>query len=75
MKKRLSELSCGESGFIIDIAEDIKQKIAGMGVRVGKELKVISKQPLKGPIVVMIDESKTSLSQKIADKIAVEIKE
>jgi len=53
----------------------LKERIAGMGIRVGKELKMITKQPMKGPVVVLVDGARTSLGMGIADKIKVEVEE
>jgi ferrous iron transport protein A len=46
-----------------------------MGIRVGKKLKMITKQPIKGPVVVVVDEANTSLGLGIADKIIIEVEE
>jgi len=34
---------------------------------------MITKEPLKGPVVVMVDEAKTSLGLSVADKIIMEV--
>ncbi len=44
-----------------------------MGVRVGKKIKMLTKEPLKGPVVVVVDEADISLGIGIADKIIVEV--
>jgi len=75
MWKRLSEMNYGEEGTVTSINSDLREKIAGMGIRVGKKLKMITKQPIKGPVVVVVDEANTSLGLGIADKIMVEVKE
>ena len=75
MWKKLSEMNYGEEGTVTSINTDLREKIAGMGIRVGKKLKMITKQPIKGPVVVVVDEANTSLGLGIADKIMVEVKE
>ena len=45
-----------------------------MGIRVGKNLRMITKQPIKGPVVVVVDEANTSLGLDVAEKITVEVK-
>lgn len=75
MWKKLSEMNYGEEGTVTSINSDLREKIAGMGIRVGKKLKMITKQPIKGPVVVVVDEANTSLGLGIADKIMVEVKE
>jgi len=75
MKKKLSEMSYQEEGKVKNIEEDLKGKIAGMGIRVGKKVKMQTKQPIKGPVVVAVDEANTSLGLDVADKIIVEVEE
>ena len=73
MEKKVSTMDYGEEGTVKEIAEDLKKQIAGMGIREGKKLKMTTKQPVKGPVVVEVDKSFTSLGLGIADKIIVEI--
>lgn len=75
MKKKLREMKYGEEGIVASIEEDLKEKIAGMGIRVGKKLKMITKQPIKGPVVVLVDEASTSLGIGLSDKIIMEVEE
>ncbi len=44
-----------------------------MGIREGKEIKMMTKQPIKGPVVVSVDRSSTSIGLGLADKIIVEV--
>lgn len=73
MKRKLSQMDYEEEGIVKSIQEDLKEKIAGMGIRVGKKLKMLTKQPIKGPVVVTVDKAETSLGLGLADKIIVEI--
>lgn len=73
MEKKLSEMSYGEEGVVKSIEESLRKKVAGMGIRVGKKLKMITKQPIKGPVVVLVDEARTSLGLGIASKIIIEV--
>ena len=73
MEIKLSEMSYGEEGIVKQIDEDLRNKVAGMGVRVGKKLKMITKQPVKGPVVVLVDEANTSLGREVAEKIIVKV--
>jgi ferrous iron transport protein A len=73
MDKKLSEMSYGEEGIVKSIEESLRNKVAGMGIRVGKKLKMITKHPIKGPVVVLVDESRTSLGLGIASKIIIEV--
>ncbi len=73
MERKLSQMDYEEEGVVKSIKEDLKEKIAGMGIRVGKKLKMLTKQPIKGPVVVTVDKAETSLGLGLADKIIVEI--
>ena len=74
MEKKLSEMNCEEEGRVKSIEQDLKNKVAGMGIRVGKNLKMITKHPLKGPIVVEVDGAHTSLALSVADRIIMEVR-
>lgn len=74
MEKKLSEMKYEEEGTVTDIEGTLRKKVAGMGIRVGKKLRMITKQPIKGPVVVVVDEANTSLGLDVAERIIVEIK-
>lgn len=73
MEKKLSDMKYGEKGIVKSINENLRRQIAGMGIRVNKKIKMATKQPIKGPVVVTVDESTISLGLGIADKIIVEV--
>ena len=75
MRKKLSDMDYAEEGVVKSIEGNLRNKVAGMGIRVGKKLKMATKQPIKGPVVVMVDQSSISLGLGIADKIIVEVEE
>ncbi|MCD6108169.1 MAG: ferrous iron transport protein A [Thermoplasmata archaeon] len=75
MRKKLSEMVYGEEGIVKSIEVNLRNKVAGMGIRVGKKLKMATKQPIKGPVVVTVDQYSISLGLGIADKIIVEVEE
>ena len=74
MEKKLSEMNYEEEGRVNSIEQDLKSKVAGMGIRVGKNLKMITKHPLKGPMVIEVDGAHTSLALSVADRIIMEVK-
>ena len=74
MEKKLSEMNYEEEGTIKRIEKGFKEKIAGMGIREGREIKMMTKHPIKGPVVVTVDRADTSLGLGLADKIVVEVK-
>jgi len=73
MEKKLYEMAYGEEGIVKNIDESLKKKVAGMGIRVGKRIKMMTRQPLKGPVVVVVDEANTSLGMGVANKIIVDV--
>ena len=73
MEKKLSEMKFDEEGTVKEIAEDLREQIAGMGIREGKNIRMATKQPIKGPVVVEVDKSFTSLGLGVAEKIVVEV--
>lgn len=73
MKKKLSEMDYGEQGTVTEIEEDLRKRVAGMGIRVGKTLRMVTKQPIKGPVDVIVDGAETSLGLDMAGKIVVEV--
>jgi len=74
LKKKLSEMKYGEEGTVTDIEQTLQKQVAGMGIRVNKNLKMITKQPMNGPVVVVVDSANTSLGLDVAAKITVEVK-
>ena len=73
MKKKLSEMDYGEQGTVTEIEKDLQKRVAGMGIRVGKKLRMVTKQPIKGPFDVVVDGAETSLGLDMAGKITVEV--
>ena len=73
MEKKLSEMKYEEEGVVKKIGGGLKAKIAGMGIREGKEIKMMTKQPIKGPVVVAVNRANTSIGLGLADKIIVEV--
>ncbi len=75
MRKMLSEMEFGEEGKVIEIDEGLRKRIAGVGIRVGKKLRMATRQPIKGPVVIELDRVNTSLGFGFANKIVVDVKE
>lgn len=73
MEKKVSEMNFEEEGIVKRIEGKLREQIAGMGIREGKKLKMATKQPIKGPVVVTVDKSNTSIGLGLADKIIVEV--
>ena len=73
MEKKLSEMKYGTQGIVKSIKGDLGNKVAGMGIRVNKRIRMATKQPIKGPVVVTVDESNISLGLGIAENITIEV--
>ncbi len=73
MKKKLSEMDYDERGTVTEIKADLQKRVAGMGIRVDKKLRMVTKQPIKGPVDVIVDGAETSLGLDMAEKITVDV--
>lgn len=73
MKKKLSDMQLGEKGTVEKIPGNLRNYLAGMGLRLNKTVELSSKQPMKGPVVVTIGNSSISISRNNAEKIIVEV--
>lgn len=72
--KKLSKMEYGEKGVIKRINQRLKDQLLGRGIREGKTIRMETKQPINGPVVITIDRSTTSLGLNLAKKISVEVK-
>jgi len=66
-------MNYNEQGTVTAIEKDLQKRVAGMGIRVGKTLRMVTKQPIKGPVDVIVDGAETSLGLDMAGKIVVEV--
>jgi len=73
MRKRLNEMTYDQEGVVVAIDASVRKQLAGMGVRMGKKIKMITREPLKGPVVLLIDQAHISLGIGIADKVIMEV--
>jgi ferrous iron transport protein A len=53
----------------------LQNRLNSLGIRNGKEIKVVSKQPFRGPITVEISGCQMTLGRGMARKIMVEVLE
>lgn len=70
----LLHLSSDKKARIIGIqgGKGIQSKLQVMGVREGQEIKIVSKQPFRGPITIKVCGSQMTLGRGMAKKILVE---
>ena len=74
MIRKLSQMEYGEKGIVQEIRKG-KREITHMGIRVGKRLKMVTKQPIQGPVVVAIGEVEIAMGLDLAENILVEVVE
>ncbi len=74
MEFALSRLKAGEEGTVkyLENGFELKRKLNSMGLVEGKKIKVVSKQLLRGPIVVRIGNMEIAVSRGMANKIIVQ---
>ncbi|UUX93542.1 FeoA family protein [Methanoplanus endosymbiosus] len=70
LEKKLSELESGETGIVYTIpcCEHI---LNCLGIRPGKSVKMVTKQPIKGPVVVIVNEIEVAVDYEIAEKLKI----
>ena len=70
MKKRLSDLAPDETGIIEAINGPVHDLMC-LGLRVGKTVKMVTKQPVKGPVVVLSGEVEIAMGIGTAQRVMV----
>ncbi|MFW5990953.1 MAG: FeoA family protein [Candidatus Nanoarchaeia archaeon] len=72
----LKELSDKEEAYVVEVegGREFQEKMACMNIRQGKKLIKIMSQPLRGPIIVSVDNTQYAIGRGIASKIVVEKK-
>ena len=78
----LAHLQKGKTGKIIHIhggnhggphgGHGLKKRLNVLGIREGQIVKIVSKQPLMGPLTISVCNSQTTLGRGMAHKIIVE---
>jgi ferrous iron transport protein A len=72
MQKRLSELEFGESGTVREILGS-PHELNCLGIRAGKHLTMITRQPIRGPVVVAVDGMEVAMGLEMAGSVNVEV--
>ncbi len=72
MQKKLLELEFGERGVVREIRTSVHD-LNCMGIRVDRELKMVTKQPIKGPVVVLLGEMQIAIGLDLAAQIIVDV--
>ena len=73
--KQLSQLSVDDIGRVYDIngGYGFQRKLNSMGIRKNQGIRIMSKQPFRGPITVKVCGCMTTIGQGMAQKIIVEV--
>jgi len=71
MTKTLYDLKVGERGTVIELYQGYQflHRMSALGIFVDKEIEVISRQPLGGPLTIRVGTSDVSIGQGMAKKI------
>lgn len=74
METSLVDMEIGQSGLITQITGGHGQKrhLRSMGLREGKNIRIVTKQPAKGPIIVEVDRNKIAIGRGMAVRVLVE---
>ena len=74
MKTRLATLHEGDSGTITGFegGDGVSRKMHSLGLADGKEVEVVSRHPLKGPVVIRIGHMVLALGRTMALKVIVD---
>jgi ferrous iron transport protein A len=74
--KPLTEMRVGEIGRIVEIISGgfgMMQRLDAMGIRCGKQIKKMSSQLMRGPVVFQVDNTQVALGYGMARKIMVKL--
>lgn len=73
----LAHLPRDKKGLIVDIhgGHGLRRKLRVIGIREGETVKIVSKQPLRGPITIAVNHSQMTIGRGMAHKISVEVVE
>ncbi len=72
----LNDLNDGTTGIITAIngGHGLIQKLDALGIRVGKEITKVSRQWMKGPVIIRSGNTEVALGYGMASRIIVKIK-
>jgi ferrous iron transport protein A len=69
----LSNLKDGQKAVIDQLlgGPGLERRLRSMGIREGKEVRMVAHQPLMGPVVISIDGRETTIGRSMAHRILV----
>lgn len=69
---KLTQMTYGRTGIVTDLAGSC-QDLYCLGIRKGKHVKMITRQPIKGPLVVRADGVEIAMGREIASLVTVDV--
>lgn len=77
MKVSLTEIETGKEGVVreIDGGKGLLARLSTLGIRPGVEIKKLSSQVMRGPVVIKVGRAQVAIGFGMAKRILVEIKE
>lgn len=84
VRKRLDEMVPGEAGVVISIELGqgrggcrwgVRSRLEAMGLRAGVRIRVVSAQPMRGPVVVDVAGVRLALGRGMARNVVVDVQE
>ena len=71
-QKKLTEMKYGESGVVVELRGP-RHDLNCLGIRKGKHLEMITRQPIRGPLVVLAEGVEVAMGLEIAAQVVVEV--
>ena len=73
----LAQMKMGQKGKILEINGGIGlvRKLDALGIRTGKEIKKISEQLMRGPVILQHNNTQAAVGFGMASKVLVEVNE
>jgi len=75
MEKSLAKLKEGQTARVLRLegGSTFQHKLRTIGIREGKNIRIITRQLFNGPLVVEVDNRDTTIGRGMASKIIVEV--
>jgi ferrous iron transport protein A len=75
METSLANMRSGQKGVITQIIGGYgrQRHLRTIGIREGKQVKILTKQPARGPVVIEIDGNQIAIGRGMAMSVLVEI--
>ena len=75
VKLSLAQMQIGQIGKIVEIngGAGLARKLDALGIRAGKEVKKISGQLMRGPVLLQCNNTRTAVGFGMASRVLVEV--